>query len=152
MKKDITIPQQYLMPKNTDKTPLGIILAIHKNVPFKISILIFYDYRTGRIERYLVNSEKDINTSHWKDINNDIFIYKNQKFLLNNSHEHDSESLDMQNIYNPLINDGKLSLDFFKMFIYELMRDYIYILSYEGGAPSYNYTNMDVIRRLTHPK
>ena len=35
--------------------------------------------------------------------------------------------------------------------MYELFRDYIYVLQTHQKSLSYNYTNMEVIRTLTHP-
>lgn len=50
----IIIPQDYLLPANINlknNSPIGIVLPIIIAKPFKISILIFYDYRTGRVEK-----------------------------------------------------------------------------------------------------
>lgn len=152
MKKTIFNPIEYLTPKNISPhvSPVGIILPFQITKPFKISILLFYDYRTARVERYLVNSEQNIANTSWSaDKVSDIFWYNGQKHLIDNRSIH--EEMSYNDIYSPLLTDGLMSQDFYKAFIIELLRDYIMTLSALGQGHSYSYTNMDIIRRLTNP-
>lgn len=152
MNKTFFNPIDYLTPKNISPnvSPIGIILPFQITKPFKISILLFYDYRTGRVERYLVNSEKNIANTLWStDEISDVFYFKGKKHMIDNRKIHEKTCL--QDIYNPMLNDGLMSPDFYKAFIQELMRDYMATLLLTERGHSFNYTNMDVIRRLTHP-
>lgn len=52
---------KYLIPNSIDKiyAPLGIVISFVRNTSPRISILVYYDFRTGRIERHLINAEKE---------------------------------------------------------------------------------------------
>lgn len=145
-------PTKYLMPKNVDRkdSAIGIVLAFQLFTPVRVTILLFYDYRTGRIERYLVNSSLD--SWNWWNIftsNTSNFSFNKDKYLVENKDIH--SLVDFQGIYNPVSKDGKFSLKFYEDFIQELMRDYLWELVKQGKPQSFNYTNMDVIRSLTRP-
>lgn len=153
-KKDIKDfnPAKYLLPKNIDKkdSAIGIVLAFQLSTPIRVTILMFYDYRTGRIERYLVNSSQDL--WNWRNINKDTtskFSFKNNKYLVDNKDIH--SLVDFEGIYNPILKDGKFSQKFYENFINELLRDYLFSLVKLGKPVSFNYTNMDIIRALTRP-
>lgn len=109
---------------------------------------MFFDYRTGRVERYLVNSEKDILNTPWTFKNN-TFSFENKNYIINRTEEH--KIPDFSEVYAPLLNDGNLSSAFYRDFLSELKRDYIFSLDIRKQSYSYNYTNMDVIRMITRP-
>lgn len=151
MKKDLN-PINYLLPKNVDKkdSAIGIVLPFQIFTPIRITILLFYDYRTGRIERYSVNSSQEM--WKWKNVNKDTvsnFSFKNNKYIINNKDLH--SITDFTGIYDPILHDGKFSQKFYEHFINELLRDYIFSLAKLKKSVSFNYVNMDIIRALTRP-
>lgn len=151
-KKLILNPVKYLLPKNTANTesPIGIIIPFQIVEPFRVAILLFYDYRTGRIERYVVNAETKF--SNWKPVNhglNNTFVFDKKPYIINYAAQHSIP--DFTNLYIPYLNTGKMSLKFYSQFKMELLRDYIYSVFHDKSAASYNHTNIDIIRALTRP-
>lgn len=128
--------------ENVDTKPIA---------PFKtyerLSVLMFLDFRTGRIERYLINVSNLglINIPLTTDFKEDVyFTHQGEKYRIFHDNEH---------LYNPdhtessLFNlgDGILSKDFYRIFITELFRDYlIYWTSYNDG-------NMASLRKISIP-
>nr|YP_009522489.1 hypothetical protein [Hygrophorus russula]AXQ02212.1 hypothetical protein [Hygrophorus russula] len=127
---------------------IGAVLAFNKkiihNETFKsydyFSFILFIDFRTVRIERYLINSSNpNIKTIDGKE---DLFFtFNNKSYRI--FHE-DECSISTFNLNE--INDGKLTRKFYFTFMLDLIRDYLY---YET---SYNNPNIASLRKLTTPK
>jgi hypothetical protein len=110
------------------------------------SFLLYFDHRTGRIERYLINkgSTQEVNVI---DKTKDPYLgleieHKDNKQIRNiydDEHLIGSDS-SFLNLY-----DGKMSRKFFSIFLLELLRDYLqFHNSYENG-------NMEELRNWTSP-
>jgi hypothetical protein len=172
--------QQYLIPKTLDlnkENPLGIILAFKKEIMIKselivsasqrfssevefdrnqkFSVLIFFSFISGRVERYLMNHSKILldysqflskNELEFNSYDKSFFIFENEKYFINHSEDYEIENLEFTS-FNYL-NDGNLNSKFFNIFIWELTRDYLFNFL-RNEKVSYLNPNMDTIRKLT---
>ena len=120
---------KYLQGSENSNT-LGTILGIQRGKNSKIitnpmAILLYLDQRTGRIERYLVNSPDKQPIEILLDI---------EKYYITN------EEQTFKNL-----NYGKLDSTFFNGFLLELFRDYLHTFN------SYKICDMYYIRNYTLP-
>jgi len=152
MKNQMTL-KKYLVgnTKETENlygTILGFRKMIDYNKTFKtfnhFSFLLFYDHRTGRIERYLINSSKIDETR----LNKENIEGYNEKIVYNgkeyNAYYEDEHIINEVSSFNRLL-DGKLNRKFYTLFMFELFRDYLqYETSYFNG-------NMANLRAWTLP-
>ena len=145
--------EKYLIPSSINKncSPLGIVIPFVRNTSPRISILLFYDYRTGRVERHLINAEKELYNNKQK-YDTDVFMFKGKKYLIDNSEDYlINDKWNNLKFDNSLLNDGRLSKGFYKLFMHELIRDYLFTTIQFHESISYKFTNMNTIRRWTHP-
>ena len=128
--------------ENKTKLPKQNPLSITNNSN-RISIFMFLDFRTGRIERYLINvSNLGVLTS--PDFKEDVdFTLHGERYKM--FHEFDlvpqTKTWSLMNI-----DDGKLTKLFNFIFMVDLIRDYL-LWGY-----SYNDGNTATLRKLTTPK
>jgi len=111
-----------------------------------ISILLFLDFRTGRVERFIINSSDpklntkkiDVGVDYKEDL---YFTWNNERYKVFHEDEHSWGKLtDLSTLGN-----GKLTKHYFILFMAELVRDYLkYFNSYLNG-------NVASIRKLTSP-
>lgn len=130
---------------------LGVILAfttkIKYNEAFKthflLSTLLFLDLRTGRIERYLINSSDPKANEKGIDYKDDLFFtWNNIKHRVFHDFEH-SPLGKVTSISE--LGDGRINSKFYCIFMAELLRDYLkYFLSFNDG-------NIASLRKLTAP-
>ena len=142
--------QDYLIGEKIDtkkENLFGTILGFQKKIGFNevfktynhFAFLLFFDHRTGRIERYLINSANIKENIFKEKIEgyNDIFSFKGEKYRLLNESEHIMDD-HYENFRFSNLHDGKLSRKFFNVFFFELYRDYlIYEKSYINGNMAY---------------
>ena len=159
--------QKYLLgnDKNLSNNVIGTVLAFSTkldtetplkitqdnttalNTPVTISTLLFLDFRTGRIERYLINASihtfgKSITLD--VDFKNDVyFTWKGERYKI--FHEFDHVGGDQAKFSLINLGDGKITQAFNLIFMVELFRDY---LIYES---SYNDGNIASLRKITSP-
>jgi hypothetical protein len=149
--------KNYLLPKNVDlnkENVLGIILGFHNILKNKdeLAVLLYYDFTTGRIERFLVNTpNKNVKDSY--NFYNDYYYFNKKKYHIDLSEEHiPSKTIyDIYTFNQDIMNDGKLSTSFFKLFMFELLRDYLSNLLIFNRYISYDNPNMNLLRKLTSP-
>lgn len=109
---------------------LGTILGIQKGKHSKLNsiptaVLLYFDQRTGRIERYLVNSADQ----------------QPVKILL----DHEKYHMPQEQFSFKNLDDGKLDTRFFNSFLLELFRDYMHT------SHSFKICDMNNIRNYTLP-
>lgn len=108
-----------------------------------LSILLFLDFKTGRIERYLINSSNPKLNKKGIDFKEDLFFYwNNEKYRMFYEEQHlpISDHFSLSNI-----NDGKLSRKFFISFMTELVRDYLHTNN------SFLDGNIASLKKITKP-
>ena len=115
-----------------------------------ISILLFLDFRTGRVERFIINSsnptlnlnknKKGIGLDYKEDL---FFTWNNEKFKVLHDSDH-GPWIDGETILSQL-GDGKLNRKYYAFFIAELIRDYLKFFY------SFNNGNIASLRKLTLP-
>jgi len=135
---------------NINSNVLGAVLAFNTNIKcnetFKtfnsLSLLVFLDLRTGRVERYLINSSDPKANDKGIDYKEDLyFTWENNKYRVFHDFEH--SALDTTNLSE--IGDGKLNIKFYSIFMAELLRDYLhYFISFKNS-------NIATLRKLTAP-
>jgi hypothetical protein len=112
-----------------------------------ISLLLFLNFRTGRVERYIINSSnptmnlnrKNIGVDYKKDL---YFTWNNEKYKVFHDWDHGD---DRGETILSILGDGKMSSKYYLFFINELIRDYFrYFGSYKNG-------NIASLRKLTFP-
>lgn len=157
--------QKYLLgtDKNLSNNVIGTVLAFSTkldtetplkitkdnttalNTPVTISTLVFLDFRTGRIERYLINASIHTfgkSTTLDVDFKNDVyFTWKGERYKI--FHDHVGGDQAKFSLIN--LGDGKITQAFNLIFMVELFRDY---LIYES---SYNDGNIASLRKITSP-
>jgi len=114
--------QKFLVGKNTNL--IGTVLAFKrgKNLTNTLgfsaifSYILYFDHRTARVERYLINANtKDVNhVNKYIDLKQSTNIFHALQFKLLEE-----------------LNDGKLDRNFYSIFMLELLRSYV------GYAPQY---------------
>jgi hypothetical protein len=118
--------KSYLLPKNFNvnkENPLGIILGFKKllnsaNTKDKMAVLLYFDFCTGRVERYLVNTSNKNDDKIRSSLNNDIFYFNRNKYYINYSDEHlRSQEKELFSFNQNLMIEGKLSTKFYELFI-----------------------------------
>jgi hypothetical protein len=137
---------------STDNLNLfGVILAfttkIKYNEAFKtsflLSALMYLDLRTGRVERYLINSSNPLANEKGIDYKDDLFFtWNNEKYKVFHDFEH-SLLGDLTSLTQ--LGDGKINAKFYCTFMAELLRDYFRFYS------SYNDGNIASLRKITAP-
>jgi hypothetical protein len=116
-----------------------------QNEDIFISLLLFLSIRTGRVERYLINTSNPTlgGNETGIDFKPDLFYFwnKNQYKI-----DHDLDYyLDKNFTTQAIVGDGKLTTKFYSYFVSELLRDYfIDFNSYRDG-------NIATLRKLTSP-
>lgn len=129
----------------------GIILAFNTKIKYNdnsnkyylLSLLLYLDLRTARVERYIMNSSDPIMNNKGIDFKEDVFyMWNNKKYKL--FHKDKYTNTDLNDKLSAL-GDGKLTRKFYELFMYELTRDYlIKNISYKDG-------NMLSLIKLTAP-
>jgi hypothetical protein len=115
-----------------------------------ISILLFLDFRTGRVERFIINSsdptlnlkvnKKSLGLDYKEDL---YFTWNNEKFKVLHDSDH-GPWINGETVLSQL-GDGKLNRKYYAFFIAELMRDYFKYFN------SFNNGNIASLRKLTLP-
>ena len=151
-------PEAEIQNVKHNKNTLGAILAFNTKVkedkPGKnfnlISLLLFLDFRTARVERFIINSsnptlnlnKKDVGVDYRKDL---TFVWNNEKFNVFHDLELGIWNKGDQSTILSQIGDGKLTRKYYIYFITELLRDYLkYFTSFRNG-------NIASLRKLTLP-
>jgi hypothetical protein len=152
--------KKYLLETNINKQKqsstdnlnlFGAILAfttkIKYNEAFKtsflLSTLIYLDLRTGRVERYLINSSDPNTNDKGVDFKDDLFFtWNNEKYKVFHDFEH---SLLGEHTSLSQLGDGKINAKFYYTFMAELLRDYFRYYS------SFNDGNIASLRKITAP-
>lgn len=172
--------RDYLIPKNinlNDNLPLGIILSFTKTITIspelfdssddyeinkiqKFSVLIFYSFLTGRVERYLMNyshflkEDSNFRSKNTNFTDESKFIYKNKEVWIDHTIEHtnyyDDKLIQTLKDFN-IFDNGIITSHFYGIFILELIREWIWSIFQNGWLLSYKDPNLDNIRRLTKP-
>lgn len=151
--------QRYLLETSINKEKqsvtknsnvLGAVLAFNTKIKYNdtlktfslLSLLIFLDFRTGRVERYLINSSDPKANDKGIDYKEDLhFTWENNKYRVFHDFEH--SPLDKLNLSE--IGDGKLNTKFYTIFMAELLRDYLhYFISFKNS-------NIATLRKITAP-
>jgi hypothetical protein len=112
-----------------------------------ISVLLFLDFRTARVERYIINSsnpklnlnKKNIGVDYKKDL---YFTWNNERYKLFHDLEHGP--LRDETILSQL-GDGKLTRKYYVFFIGELLRDYFQLFGHFKDG------NIASLRKITLP-
>jgi hypothetical protein len=125
----------YLQGTDNTNNFLGTILAIHRNsthsfsvlddLPF--SVLLYFDHRTGRVERYLANSKDS----------------QAVKIMLRNEKHHIFHP--QMSFENMTFTEGRINNEFFYTFVLELYRDYFWYNN------SFKICDMNYLRNYTLP-
>jgi len=152
MNKHNTKIQDYLVGKvlpNKHDNILGAVLGFNKKLSFNettkkydlIAILLFLDFRTGRVERYLVNSS-NIHPNKGIDLKEDLyFTWEGERYKIFYEKEHSpTEEASLTKIGN-----GILNREFYFIFMTELARDYFLFFK------SFNDGNISSLRKNTGP-
>jgi len=108
-----------------------------------ISLLLFLDFRTGRVERYLINSSNKDLIKKGVDYKEDwYFFWNNEKYKIFHENEHiiNTEFTSLSRL-----NDGQLTRTFYINFMSELLRDYLQFNN------SFLDGNMASLKKLTSP-
>ena len=115
---------------------IGTIIAVKRTTKNKhsllganpFSLLLYFDQRIGRIERYLANSKDVANLkSKTPIVGEAIHIVDNDMSFKS-------------------LNNGRVNNKFFNVFLLELFRDYLYYNN------SYKTCDMNYLRNHTYPK
>lgn len=144
----------YLQGDN--KNLYGTILGLKKGwknnqvvSPDFYAFLLFFDHSTGRIERYLIN--KGVKQEIEFDIINEVIDPINHQDIIDSENNKRIRPI-YSTPYNipkhlnfHILSDGKLNKVFYRVFLFELFRDYFY------SHKSYKIPNMDIIRTWTDP-
>jgi len=140
MKESIKLTRKEYLQGGYDNllgTILGFKRGRHKSNQFSmsgefLSFLVFFDHRTGRIERFLLNTRTAAATNG--NISPITPSIEEIKHIGNNP----------EDSFNNLFN-GKLDRGFFGIFLFELVRDYL------TTGDSYKSTDMREIRECCLP-
>lgn len=150
--------RSYLLQTNINNTPqdikdnlsaVGVVLGLNTRIQYNdssikyylISVLLFLDLRTARVERYLINTSEPSLNDKGIDLRNDVFyIWNNEKYRIFHDEEHSFPHVTLS-----ALGDGKLTRKLYTTFMAELARDYLM------SHTSYNDGNMTTLRKLTAP-
>lgn len=157
--KNINQIENKLLIKNylqgTTEGILGSVLSFSKKIQYNISydyfsFILYVDHRTGRIERYAINTTQPTENINTINDTSDVYFFNNDKYKIFHEDEHRLDNIEKIGLYN--LNNGKLTSKFYNLFMVELIRDWIFIeSSYNNPENSYSNPNMVTIRKLTSP-
>jgi hypothetical protein len=140
LNKNLTLQQQkvidYLQKNELSKidsnniagTVLAFNIRIKNGDKFdKLSLLLFLDFRTGRVERYLINSSNPNLNQEGIDFKEDLSFYLNNvkyRMFYEDVHWAGTSKASLTKLSD--MNDGILSRRFYLFFMAELIRDYLF--------------------------
>ena len=131
-----------ILTQKKNKLPKQNPLSISNNSN-RVSIFMFLDFRTGCIERYLINVS-NLGPLTSTDFKEDVyFTWQGERYKMFHEFDHAPQTSNWS-LMN--IGDGKLTKSFNFIFMVELIRDYLL------WEKSYNNGNMGSLRKLTTPQ
>ena len=152
--------KKYLLKTNIDKSKqsskennnvIGTILSYSTKLQFNenlkrydlLSILLFLDFRTGRVERYLINNSDPNANKKSIDYKEDLyFSWNNVKYKIFLDMEHSTHEKITLSDMDPI---GKINSKFYITFMMELLSDYLFYFP----RASFNDGNIASLRKLT---
>jgi hypothetical protein len=134
----------------TDSNAVGVVLALRANIQYNkpyigsylITVLLFLDLRTARVERYIINSSDPKVNEKGKDFKKDLYyILNNERYKLFHDDEHEIEPTSLTSS----LGNGKFTSKFYTFFMSELLRDYLVT------ETSFFDGNIATLRKITKP-
>lgn len=134
----------------SDANAVGVVLALRAKVKYVkpntgfylITVLLFLDLRTARVERYLINSSDPKANEKGTDFKKDLYYtWNDERYKLFHDDEHEIEPTSLTSS----LGNGKFTSKFFTFFMSELLRDYLVT------ETSFFDGNIATLRKITKP-